>query len=211
MSSRIINSLFLLIVITSAQTSFCYAKNQKVDYKHDEILVRFAPNKDKSKLKKHEKNRILSDRKCGSVKKEFKRVSGFTLLSTPVDFQVVPEPATFLLFGTGFICIRWNRLKRPVNRNCSILFKNFKQIRESGFRFYPAGLCPGNKFRDVHPSVGGFAVVDIALGFTEYFSNLTLRKSRILPELPQIAGNQSVFHAMLRFCRHIYEFSTKTS
>lgn len=99
--------------------------------------------------------------------------------------------------------------KRPVNRNHSISFQNFKQIRESCFGLYPAGLHPSNKFRDIHPSVGGFAVVDITLGFTEHFSNLTLRKSRIFPELPQIAGNQSVFYAMLCFCRHIINLALK--
>ena len=35
--------------------------------------------------------------------------AGFTLLSEPVGFQVIPEPATLSLFGIGFFLLRKKR------------------------------------------------------------------------------------------------------
>jgi hypothetical protein len=32
--------------------------------------------------------------------------AGFNLVSEPVTFQVIPEPATFLLIGTGYLLLR---------------------------------------------------------------------------------------------------------
>lgn len=83
MSLRISKSLLVCFVAISSCISFCYAKNQKVGYKYDEILVRFTRKKDKTKLEKHEKNRILSDKKCGSIKKDFRRVSDLAVVKLP--------------------------------------------------------------------------------------------------------------------------------
>jgi len=90
----------------------------------------------------------------------------------------------------------------PNNRNYSISFKNMKQFRECGFGIDAAGLGPGDKFCDIHPSIGGFAIVDIALGFIEYFSDLTLRKTCFLTELPEVSRNQTIFQIVLGFCWH---------
>ena len=95
------------------------------------------------------------------------------------------------------------------NRNRSISFKDFKQVREGCFGVYTTGLGPGNKFCDIHPPIGGFTVVDIALGFVEYFSDLALRKSRVFPELSEVSRNQAVFKTMLGFCCHAMNLSSK--
>jgi len=88
------------------------------------------------------------------------------------------------------------------NRNHSKSFNYLEQFREGCFGIYTTGLGPRNKFCDIHPSIGGFAIMDIALGFVEYFPDLSLCKSRILPELPEIFRNQAVFQTMLSFCHH---------
>ena len=73
---------------------------------------------------------------------------------------------------------------------------------------YTTGLGPRNQFCDIHPSVGSFTIVDIALGFTQHFSDLTLRKSRIFPQLAKMSGDQTVFYTVLGFCCHAINVSS---
>jgi len=98
--------------------------------------------------------------------------------------------------------------KEPSKRTHAVSFENLKQIREGGFRIYAAGPGPSNKFCDIHPSISSFTIVDIALGFTQHFSDLTLRKSRIFPQLAKITGYQPVFHTVLCFCCHATNLSS---
>ena len=109
--------------------------------------------------------------------------------------------------GNKLYILGWNAQDggfqgRLNDRNHYLSFNDLKQIREGGFRIYAAGRDPSNKFCDIHPSIGGFTIVDIALGFVEYFPKLALRKSHILPDLPEVNGNQPVFYIVLGFCRH---------
>ncbi len=125
------------------------------------------------------------------------------LIITPSDSGVsglAVDPNTGLVYAS---------LLDHTNRVFDTSFKDFKQIREGCFGIYAAGPSPGDKFCDIHPPIGCFAIVDIALGFTEYFSDLTLRKSRIYPHLPKIAGNQTVFRTVLGFCCHNINLSSK--
>ena len=65
-----------LITILFIFSSFnlCNANVKETDYKQDEIIVKFAQKKDKTKLSINEKNTILHEYNCGFVKRELRRV-----------------------------------------------------------------------------------------------------------------------------------------
>jgi parallel beta-helix repeat protein len=79
--------MFAILVVIST-IDFSYATNVEKEYKHDEVLVKFVCKEDKTKLEKSEKNRILSEKKCGHIKKEFKGASDWVVVKLPEDKKV---------------------------------------------------------------------------------------------------------------------------
>lgn len=84
---KVSTSLFAILVVIST-IDFSYATNMEKEYKHDEVLVKFVCKEDKTKLEKSEKNRILSEKKCGHIKKEFKGASDWVVVKLPKDKKV---------------------------------------------------------------------------------------------------------------------------
>jgi subtilisin family serine protease len=71
-----------VVIICCVFISDCFALSTAL-FSNDQILVRFSPNPSGSTKTKAEHNRILAIANAGQVKREFKKVSGLTVIKIP--------------------------------------------------------------------------------------------------------------------------------
>ena len=81
----------------------------------------------------------------------------------------------------------------------TMLVEMFKQFRKSCFRVYTAGLCPTDKFGYINPAIGGFAIVNIAMRLSKFFTYISLSQTRTFSHLTEKQGQLAIHHTVLSF------------